>query len=79
MLPVKDKKKDGMLSLYEDKPLLVNIADSSMQVYRKIHFNDHAKFNLLHSCYYNGSLYILERVSRSAKQSSIKVYAYKVK
>lgn len=80
MLPVKTKKKDGMLSLYEDKPLLLNLVNNSMTVYKKIYFSDHSKFNLMYACYYNGKLYITERFSRSnSSKSSLKMYVYNVK
>lgn len=79
MLPAKKKKDDGMMSLYEDKPMLLNLADSSLNVYKKVYFNNHVKFNLLNSCYYAGNLYIMERNSHNDHKSSIKVYVYKVK
>lgn len=79
MLPVKRKSKEGMLYLYEDKPVLLNLVDTDRNVYKKIHFNNHVRFNLMYAGYYNGKVYLAERFSRSNNKSTVKIYAYTVK
>lgn len=67
---------DSKLQLYTDKPLLVNVIDSTMTVYKKIYFDNQSKIYFNNSCYHDGKLYIQER---AAGENELKVYVYKIR
>lgn len=75
-LEPKKNKDDSKLQLYTDKPLLVNVIDTALNVSKKIYFDGQSKIFFNNSFYHNGYLYIQERASG---ENELKVYVYKIR
>lgn len=75
LTPEKNHDEDK-IQIYSDKPLLVNVADTSLTIQKKIYFTDQSNIFFNNSAYHNGYLYIQERAKGN---NELKVYVYKIR